>query len=96
MGLYQRAQWSKVLSGGEQQRLAIARILYHCPRFVFMDMATSALDVTTEAKCLKAITDRKIKMVHVSGPGTIAAHGAESNILELLGSGAWNLQQPTQ
>ena len=90
-GLHQRAQWAKMLSGGEQQRVALARILYHSPRYAFMDMATSALDAATERKCLRAIAQRGIKMVHVSGPATIAHHGAESNVLELTGSGGWGL-----
>ncbi len=36
--------WAKVLSPGEQQRIAFARVLLHKPQAVFMDEATSALD----------------------------------------------------
>jgi putative ATP-binding cassette transporter len=41
--------WSYILSLGEQQRIAFARILLARPDFVFMDEATSALDETAEA-----------------------------------------------
>ncbi|MCE4540609.1 ATP-binding cassette domain-containing protein [Pelomonas sp. P7] len=41
-------QWQQKLSGGEQQRLACARVLLHQPEFVFLDEATSAVDPTTE------------------------------------------------
>ncbi|QNP47990.1 ABC transporter ATP-binding protein/permease [Diaphorobacter aerolatus] len=41
--------WNAVLSGGEQQRLAIARVLLKRPAWVFADEATSALDGPTEA-----------------------------------------------
>jgi putative ATP-binding cassette transporter len=42
-------QWSQVLSLGEQQRIAIARILLRKPDFVFLDEATSALDTPAES-----------------------------------------------
>ena len=41
--------WSRILSLGEQQRLAFARILLYKPRFVFLDEATSALDEQLES-----------------------------------------------
>ncbi|MPM46358.1 Inner membrane ABC transporter ATP-binding protein YddA [bioreactor metagenome] len=42
--------WNAVLSGGEQQRLAIARVLLKRPAWVFADEATSALDNATESQ----------------------------------------------
>jgi putative ATP-binding cassette transporter len=40
--------WSQKLSGGEQQRLALARVLLKKPQWIFADEATSALDEATE------------------------------------------------
>ena len=42
--LDEEERWDRVLSVGEQQRLAFARVLLHKPDWVFMDEATSALD----------------------------------------------------
>ena len=51
--------WSQKLSGGEQQRLAMARVLLKKPKWVFADEATSTLDVAAEETLygrLKALT----------------------------------------
>jgi putative ATP-binding cassette transporter len=42
--LNEQERWDRVLSGGEQQRLAFCRLILHKPDWVFMDEATSALD----------------------------------------------------
>ncbi|MEI8171362.1 MAG: ABC transporter ATP-binding protein/permease [Rhodoferax sp.] len=47
--------WSQKLSGGEQQRLAIARVLLKKPKWVFADEATSALDEATEHSVYKQL-----------------------------------------
>jgi len=53
--LYSSDNWQQLLSGGEQQRVAFARVLLQRPDFVFLDEATSALDPATEACLYQAL-----------------------------------------
>ena len=45
------------ISGGEKQRIGIARALYNNPEVLIFDEATSALDLNTESKILKMLLD---------------------------------------
>ena len=50
--------WSLVLSGGEQQRLAFARALLYRPTWLFLDEASSALDEPTERRMYELLSER--------------------------------------
>lgn len=56
--LDKKARWSEVLSPGEQQRIAFARILVHHPDWVFLDETTSMLDVVNEAHLYELLKKR--------------------------------------
>ena len=50
-------QWSSLLSGGEQQRLAFARVLIHPPDILIMDEPTSSLDELSQFKMMEYMRD---------------------------------------
>ena len=60
--------WGQKLSGGEQQRLAIARVLLKQPAWVFADEATSALDEQAE----KTLYERLLVMLQRTGGGLVS------------------------
>ncbi len=60
--------WTQQLSGGEQQRLALARVLLKRPRWVFADEATSALDEAAE----KVLYEKLLTMVREEGGGLVS------------------------
>ena len=89
--LNEEEDWAKVLSPGEQQRIAFARILLTKPKAVFFDEATSALDEGLEYAVYDLVrTDLPDTiLVSVSHRPTVEVHHQKH--LELLGDGAWRL-----
>jgi vitamin B12/bleomycin/antimicrobial peptide transport system ATP-binding/permease protein len=83
--------WAKVLSPGEQQRIAFARILLTKPKVVFLDESTSALDEGLEFLLYQLVRTElpDTILVSVSHRSTVEQH--HTHELELLGEGEWRL-----
>jgi vitamin B12/bleomycin/antimicrobial peptide transport system ATP-binding/permease protein len=86
------ADWAKVLSPGEQQRVAFARVFLAEPKVVFLDEATSALDEGQEFALYRAVRTQlpDCIIVSVSHRPTLEQH--HDRRLQLLGDGGWRLE----
>ena len=86
--------FEKILSVGERQRLAFARVLLKHPRYVLLDEATSALDRENEASLYRQLIATSTTFVSVSHhPALLKYH---SQVLELMTDGGWRLQSAAE
>ena len=84
--------WSRILSLGEQQRLAFARVLLSTPDYIFLDEATSALDEPREVEMYELLREElpKVTIVSVGHRSTLfKMHDVELN---LDGTGNYSLK----
>ncbi len=88
-GLDVERDWEKVLSIGEQQRLAFARALLAKPRYVMLDEATSALDPANEERLYHELVAAGVTPVSVTHHAVLRPFHRQ--VLELTGEGAWRL-----
>ena len=68
--------WSMSMSGGEQQRLAVARALLHRPDFLFLDEATASMDEAGEAHVYRMLREKlpQAAIISISHRPAVAAH----------------------
>jgi putative ATP-binding cassette transporter len=86
--------WSRVLSIGEQQRLAFARLLLINPRVAILDEATSALDSANEAVLYRRLRERNTTIVSIAHRESLLTY--HTQVLELTGDGGWRLLTPDE
>ncbi|MEO6863089.1 MAG: ABC transporter ATP-binding protein/permease [Microcoleus sp.] len=88
-GFDEALDWAEILSLGEQQRLAFARLLLTQPRYAILDEATSALDLNNEQHLYEQLQATKTTFVSVGHRLSLLKY--HQQVLELLGDGSWRL-----
>ena len=81
-------RWDRVLSLGEQQRLAFARLLLHAPHWIFMDEATAALDEANQDAMMQLVLDALPEAALISighRPGLEAFHNRTLTLVRAEG-----------
>jgi len=89
--LDEEADWSRILSLGEQQRLAFARVLINQPHIAFLDEATSATDEGLEHALYELLHHELPQCTLISVGHRSTLNGFHQRKLELQGEGRWAL-----
>ncbi len=85
--LDEQHNWAQQLSGGEQQRMAIARALLQKPAWLFLDEATSALDEPSQEHVYELLTERLKDATIISIAHRSALTGFHGKLWELKPEG---------
>jgi putative ATP-binding cassette transporter len=85
--------WANVLSLGEQQRLAFARLLLSARSYAILDEATSALDITNERRLYQQLKATGTTIISVGHRSSLLQY--HEHVLKLDGDSNWQLM-PTK
>jgi vitamin B12/bleomycin/antimicrobial peptide transport system ATP-binding/permease protein len=86
--------WGNVLSLGEQQRVAFARLFLRKPKFAFLDEATSALDEANQQDLYQLIKKSGISFISVGHRTTLVQF--HDRVLILNSSGSWSIKNSAE
>ncbi len=83
--------WTRILSLGEQQRLAIGRVLLNRPQVVFLDEASSAMDEGLELAMYQLLRESLPDSILISVGHRSSLINFHTKELDILGEGKWEL-----
>ena len=84
--------WADTLSLGEQQRLAMARLFWHKPRFAILDECTSAVSLDVEERLYRTAKLHGITLITLSQRLALTQFHKHELQLGVASESGWNLR----